>query len=111
LDSAGWLLERAVAAMPNQPYLHASQGNLYFARGMIPEMTDSYRRALLKGYFREIPAPFADIISRVGSPPRRIFPPIPVNTIRSICKTCCSTVGCFAGFRTAFLPISARMTA
>ena len=66
LDSASWLLERAVSAMPNQAYLHASQGNLYFARGMIPEMTAAYRRALLRGYFHDIPAPFSEIISRVG---------------------------------------------
>jgi len=68
LDSASWLLGRAIAAMPRQAYLHASQGNLYFARGMIPEMTEAYRCALLEGYFRDIPASFADIISRVGTP-------------------------------------------
>src|ERR1051326_5128816 len=68
LNSASSLLERAIAAMPHQAYLHASQGNLFFARGMIPEMTEAYRRALLEGYFRDIPAPFADIISRVGTP-------------------------------------------
>jgi len=68
MDAASRLLERAVAAMPVQPYLHASQGNLYFARGMIPEMTAAYRRALLGEYFRDIPAPFADIIARVGAP-------------------------------------------
>ena len=78
LDSAGWLLERAVAAMPNQAYLHASRGNLYFARGMIPEMTEAYRQALLRGYFREIPAPFGDIIARVGSAsPAAEFPADP----------------------------------
>src|SRR5215467_15199999 len=80
LDSASWLLERAIAAMPNEAYLHASQGNLYFARGMIPEMTAAYRRALLAGYFHDIPAPFAEIIARVGSTsPLSDFPTDPAQ--------------------------------
>src|SRR4051812_45788601 len=69
LDSASSLLERAVSAMPSQAYLHASQGNLHFARGNVPGMIEAYRRALLRGFFREIPAPFADIIPRVGTAP------------------------------------------
>jgi predicted Zn-dependent protease len=51
LDSATWLFDRAVAAMPNQAYLHASQANLHFARGMVPEMIQAYRRALLPRLF------------------------------------------------------------
>jgi FkbM family methyltransferase len=69
LDEAERLIARAVAAKPNRADLHASLGNLFYAREQGPKMAECYRRALLLAYWGEIPAPFPDIIAYAGSNP------------------------------------------
>ncbi len=69
LDEAERLIARAIAAKPNRADLHASLGNLFFAREQGPKMAECYRRALLLAYWGEIPAPFPDIIACAGSDP------------------------------------------
>ena len=68
-EMAGALIARAIAAKPDRGDFHASLGNLHFACGQVDEMVACYRRALLLSYFRDIPAPFADIAARAGSEP------------------------------------------
>ena len=63
-------IARAIVCKPSRADFHASLGNLYFARQMIEQMTDSYRHALLLAYFSAIPAPFSEIIAHAGSDPR-----------------------------------------
>ncbi|HEY4266220.1 MAG TPA: FkbM family methyltransferase [Micropepsaceae bacterium] len=57
----------AISCQSRRGDFHASLGNLFFTRQMIPQMTESYRRALLLTYFGAIPAPFPEIIVRAGS--------------------------------------------
>ena len=74
-ELAGTMFARAITHKPNRADFYASLGNLFFSRGIIPQMVDCYRRALFLGYFSAIPAPYAEIISRAGSdPPASNFP-------------------------------------
>jgi tetratricopeptide (TPR) repeat protein len=38
--------QKAVAALPESPLVHAARGDVYFRRGMIPQAEDEYRAAL-----------------------------------------------------------------
>jgi FkbM family methyltransferase len=68
-DIAENKIARAISCEPNRGDFHASLGNLFFARQMIPQMTECYRRALVLSHFSAIPAPFAEIVARAGSNP------------------------------------------
>src|SRR5947207_1077177 len=61
-ELAGTMFARAIGCKPNRPDFYASLGNLFFARGLVTQMADCYRRALLLAHFTTIPAPYADII-------------------------------------------------
>jgi FkbM family methyltransferase len=68
-DLAHKQITDAIACEPRRGDFHASLGNLFFTRQMIPQMTEAYRSALLLAYFRSVPAPFPEIIARAGSNP------------------------------------------
>jgi len=68
-ELAGSMFARAITCKPNRADFYASLGNLFFSRGIIAEMADCYRRALLLSYFSTIPAPYAEIIAHAGSDP------------------------------------------
>jgi len=68
-EQAGAMFARAITCKPNRADFYASLGNLFFSRGIIPEMADCYRRALLLAHFSTIPAPYAEIIAHAGSDP------------------------------------------
>ncbi len=68
-ELAGGMFARAITCKPNRADFYASLGNLFFSRGIIAEMADCYRRALLLAPFSTIPAPYAEIIAHAGSDP------------------------------------------
>jgi FkbM family methyltransferase len=68
-EAAGEFIMRALAIRPRRGDFYASLGNILFAKGMASEMVECYRRALLFAYFRDIPAPFAQIAAYAGSDP------------------------------------------
>ena len=68
-ELAGTMFARAITCKPNRGDFYASLGNLFFSRGIVAQMADCYRRALLLSYFSTIPAPYAEIIAHAGSDP------------------------------------------
>src|ERR1700704_938813 len=73
-ELAGTMFARAITYKPNRADFYASLGNLLYSRGLVAEMVDCYRRALLLTRFSIIPAPYAEIIAHAGSdPPASVF--------------------------------------
>jgi FkbM family methyltransferase len=68
-ERAGTMFARAITYKPNRGDFYASLGNLFFSRGIVVQMADCYRRALLLAHFSTIPAPYAEIIAHAGSDP------------------------------------------
>src|SRR5882724_11859851 len=46
-ERAGTMFARAITYKPNRADFYASRGNLFYARGLVRQMADCYRRALL----------------------------------------------------------------
>ena len=68
-ERAGTMFARAITTKPNRADFYASLGNLFFSRGLVAQMADCYRRALLLAHFSTIPAPYAEIIAHAGTDP------------------------------------------
>ena len=65
-DTATALIARAIGAAPGRGDLHAGLGNVFAARQLHEGVRDSYRRALLRTYFTQMPASLSEIFSHAG---------------------------------------------